>query len=391
MKVKPKEDKTSITFPCIRVQQPIGEFFVGSISSSDLCRISWVDVRRIEGEERQVEKWLGIQRPLNKSRVKELVTYVNTQDACFPTGVILAIEGRCVTYDEKKGTMTLSNNPEPEEGEEPVLLGEIAKVLDGQHRIAGLLEFHGKTFDVNVSVFVDIDIADQAYIFSTVNLAQTKVNRSLVYDLYELAESRSPQKTCHNIAVALDRHEKSPFFKRIKRLGVATAGRFNETLTQATVVQSLLGYISTNPMVDRDTYLRGHKPTLATANELNKLIFRNMFIEEKDLQITDVVWNFFEAVETRWTEAWNNFGLGNVLNKTNGFRALFRFLRPTYLYLTAPGGVPSKEQFLKVLNRIKLSNQDFTTDVYKPGGSGETKLYGVLVEQSGVEVVEKIK
>ncbi len=53
-------------------------------------------------------------------------------------------------------------------------------------------------------------MAQQANIFSTVNLSQTKVNRSLAYDLFALAASRSPQKTCHDIAVALDRGKNSP-------------------------------------------------------------------------------------------------------------------------------------------------------------------------------------
>src|SRR5882762_10468420 len=94
--------------------------------------------------------------------------------------------------------------------------------------------FSPNTFQLSVSVFVDIDMEDQAYIFSTVNLAQTKVNRSLAYDLFELANSPSPQKTCHNIAVALDTITVSPFHKRIKRLGSATPGRNSETITQAT-------------------------------------------------------------------------------------------------------------------------------------------------------------
>ena len=65
---------------------------------------------------------------------------------------------------------------------------------------------------------------------------------SQAYDLYDLAKARSPQKVCHNIAVALDQNTKSPFYQRIKRLGVATEGRFNETLTQATFIESLMPY-----------------------------------------------------------------------------------------------------------------------------------------------------
>ena len=68
-------------------------------------------------------------------------------------------------------------------------------MIDGQHRIAGLYKYEGEVgFDINVTIFVGTDIADQAQIFSTVNLEQTKVNRSLAYDLFALAHSRSPKK-----------------------------------------------------------------------------------------------------------------------------------------------------------------------------------------------------
>jgi hypothetical protein len=67
-------------------------------------------------------------------------------------------------------------------------------VIDGQHRIAGLEKFTGAHFEVMTAIFVGIDISDQAYIFATVNLEQTKVRKSLAFDLFELARTRSPYK-----------------------------------------------------------------------------------------------------------------------------------------------------------------------------------------------------
>lgn len=372
-----------ITFPCVQVEQPIGSFYVGTIPGSELCELTWVDVRRIEGE-RGFETYLGIQRPLNPDRVEELTEYVASPDACFPTAVIIAVPGVCASYDEDKKQMTLREYLEPGEGEETIVFRQIAKVIDGQHRIEGIRANRGKRikFEVNVSVFVDMDIADQAYVFSTVNLAQTKVNRSLVYDLFDLAKTRSPQKTCHNIAVALDRNEKTPFFERIKRLGSSTEGRFNETITQSTFVESLLRYISKNANQDRNLYLLHKTPSIARAEELQELIFRNMFIEERDLQITDVIWNYFDAVRERWPNAWNYLGRGLMLNKTNGFRGLMRFLRPVYLHIASPGDIPSKDEFASIFRRIEFDDERFTTDTYLPGSSGESALYRDLLSAS---------
>jgi DGQHR domain-containing protein len=385
---KMKEDPISVKFPCIRVQQPIGVFYIAAINSKQLYGMTWADVRRIESEKRDIETYLGVQRPLSKNRVDELKKYVRTTDACFPTAVILAIPGICASFDEETSQMTVSNYLDEVNPENNIIFGKVAKVLDGQHRIEGLRDYDGDTFDINVSIFVDIDIAEQAYIFSTVNLAQTKVNKSLVYDLYDYAKSRSPQKLCHNIAVALDANEKSPLYRRIKRLGVATEGRFNETITQATFVESLMRYVTkskSTAMADRDTYMKGRVPQRASQNESRELIFRNMMIDERDMEIADVVWNYFTAVKERWPVAWASTGQGIMLNKTNGFRALMRLLRDAYMYLTSPGNVPSSNDFLDLLSRIDMNDGDFVVEKYKPGTSGESALYHDLVSMSPIE------
>lgn len=375
------EDPKSFSIPVLRMKQPIGEFFVGVIDSKRLCDVTEFDVRRIF-RERELETYLGIQRPLNPKRVKEIEEYVTTVDACFPTAVILSVHGECANYDEATKTLSLSNYQDVENPEKNVLYRQIAKVIDGQHRIEGLKQYTGPEFEINVCIFVDIDVAQEGYIFSTVNLAQTKVNKSLAYDLFDLAKARSPQKLCHNVAVTLDQNEKSPFHQRIKRLGVATEGRFNETLTQATFVEALLVYISNNPVRDRDLYVRGKVPSRAGAEESKSLILRNMMIENRDMEIVDIIWNYFEAVRARWPNAWASMGRGLVLNKTNGFRALMRFLRTAYLYLVGPGGVPTREQFETVFKRIQMNDDEFNTDNYKPGTSGEVALYNAFKAKS---------
>jgi len=382
----PKEDSIKLEpFPCIEVNQPIGKFYIASISSDLLVRISYADIRRIE-KERDIETYLGIQRPLSSKRVADLQTYVKTSDACFPTSVILAISSLCAEFDESTRTMVLKNNmPETDEDGEQVNLIQIAQVIDGQHRIEGLRKYKGPPFEVNVSIFVDIDIPQQAYIFSTVNLAQTKVNKSLVYDLFDLEKARSPQKLCHNIAVALDSDNESPFHMRIKRLGSATKGRYGETLTQATFIKGIIRYLTKNETVDRDEYIRGRTPKKVDADQLVKMPFRNMMIEKKDLEITDIIWNFFDAAKNRWPTAWESLGRGNILNKTNGYNGLVRFLRPAYLHLTSPGSVPSSEAFMELFERVKLDDSYFTVDNFKPGTSGSSELYRVLVRETGID------
>lgn len=381
-----KETEKKIEIPALLVSQPIGDFFIGTMNWDDLCAISDFDIRRILKEKRDVETYLGIQRPLNQTRVKEIQQYVNTVDATFPTGVILAVEEEAIEYDRKRGTVILKNYMEPEEETDRIYYRQIARVLDGQHRIEGLKNFSGEIFQINVIIFVGTDIADQANVFATVNLAQTRVNPSLAYDLYELAKTRSPQKTCHEIVVALDSSNGSPFYRRIKRLGVATEGRQGERITQANFVKMLLPYISRDPMGDRDQILKKKKLELVGQDESEELIFRNMFIENRDLDIAETIWNYFDAVKQRWPIGWEEAGRGHVLTRSTGFRGFMRFLRPAYLYCTAPGTIVENKKFLAIFEKINLKDDDFSVERFKPGTGGETALYQDLMARSGLQL-----
>lgn len=387
------ENERSIEFPVLRTTQPIGEFYVGKMSAEDLIDISWFDVRRIDTKN-GLDEYLGIQRHVSDKRIKEIAQYVALTDATFPTAVILAVEGKCAELSPVGGPdsadffrMRLQNQPGDLDNEETVLFRGIARVLDGQHRIKGLKESgHDLSdFEITVCVFVDADIADQASIFATVNLAQTKVNSSLVYDLLSYSKSRSPERTCHTVTVTLDQSEKSPFHKRIKRLGVATEGRFGEVLTQATVVKSLLPYISDNPIRDRDIGKRSGIWGKSLSYDPEKLIFRDWFIEKNDDAIALQMMHYFEAVRRRWEKAWFQTDSGNVLPRTNGFRAFMRFLRPAYNHLRTGDDLVTMGSFLELFEKIDLKDADFHIENFPAGTSGESKLFHTLMKESGLD------
>jgi DGQHR domain-containing protein len=359
-----------LSFRCIGLTQPIGSFYIGAIDASDLLDISWADVQRIE--KREVETFLGIERPLSPDRVKEIERYVRTVDATFPTSVLLAVSSDDAEYDEKSGTMTLRRAP------------NVAKIIDGQHRIAGLREFSDGVFEVNVTVFVDMDIEDQAMVFATINLKQTKVSRSMAYNLYEYATSRSPQKTCHDLAKLLNGKCGSPFKDKIKILGTATPGKERETLTQAAFVDELLPLISRDPEGDRDLLKRRRKPQKADPADPRTLVFRNMFIDEQDAEIARVIWNYFAAVSRRWERAWTAAERGLVLNRRTGFAALMRLLPIMYLRLGQPGEIVPEDEFYEKFRAVTLKDGDFSPSNYVPGSSGQGKLFDELRRQTGL-------
>lgn len=145
----------AIQFDAVRLVQPIGELYVGSIRSGDLWRICEYDIREIQKGSDGIYQATGVQRKLNERRVEEIATYVQASDATFPTAVVLAIPSDCIEFSE--GTTgsalhaTLTVDPEGAvdvESDDLFSYQRVARVIDGQHRIKGLQRAGKEDFDV---------------------------------------------------------------------------------------------------------------------------------------------------------------------------------------------------------------------------------------------------
>ena len=364
-----------IEFSCLRVRQPIGDFYIGVMNNDDLVKISYADIRRLEtnSEMREVEVYSGIQRELSPKRVTEIGRYVNTIDATFPTGIILHVNPEDAEFVEATQTMRLP------------FRDNVAKVLDGQHRIAGLEYFtqRGDQFQLNVTVFVGMELEDQAIVFATINKTQTKVNKSLVADLFAFAKTRSPQKTAHNIVRALNQLDNSPFKDKIKILGTAE-DRNKETITQATFSESIVNLLSKDPLQDRDIYKRGKKPEKFYGSELQRRPFRNLFIDENDSKIAKNIQNYFSAVERKWPRAWREVRPEMILNRSTGFIALMRLFREIYINLGEIGNLYEVEDYYRLFEGVDLDQNSFTREIYIPGSGGQSRLYNDLRSTVGL-------
>jgi DGQHR domain-containing protein len=362
----------TIKIKCLKLVQPIGEFYIGVISYKDLREIAYADTRTMESGEEE-DQYLGIQRPLSIPRVEEIKKYVNTVDAAFPTGITVHITSdKIISYDEKNSEIEILKEP------------DVARIIDGQHRIAGLKGFKGENFDINLVIFIDMDIEEQAIMFSTINLKQTKVNKSIVYDLYEYNTNRSPQKTCHNVAKTLNKTD-GPFKNRIKILG--TAIYKDEIITQARFVEELMKMISEDPNNDRDIIKRAQKyqdAQIALKKVVNKkpqeLIFREYFINNQDDKISYILYTYFLAVQNLWPNSWNFIKANNILNKTTGFIALMEFLRNVYKYKNMGyGKIIEVNDYVTIFNKTGLKDGDFTKDRYLLGTGGQRQLLNDLM------------
>lgn len=367
-----------ISVPFIKITQPVGTFYVVSMDFRDVLEIAKADVRTLDNDG-SFDNYLGIQRKVSKKRQNEIASYCTTIDATFPTSVILSIQ----SLDENgldNGNIRFEDNKMFIRKEE-----NVASILDGQHRLEGLksafYNLDGVQFELNVTIFVDADIDKQAQIFSVINKAQTKVNKSLVYDLYEYSVNRCPQKTAHDVVRVLNRKPESPFYKKIKILGM-TSDAGTETIAQATFVEWVMKYISKDPMKDRDilkrkSFFGKNKLDKEDGDSSEKLIFRNMFIEERDFEIVQIIYDFFNVVREKWPSSWNENKDDNVLNKSTGLIALMKFLRDVY--------IQSKNQNLSfsdfcrdTFRKINIPDNSFSKKTYIPGTSGQSALYKEL-------------
>lgn len=315
----------------LEVRQPIGTFYVGRMSANDVIAIS--DVSRREGSN-------GHQRQLKEKRAKEIALYCQDPDATFPTPIILSVN---------KDSFILEESPVPELScfsfNENT---KIAEILDGQHRIEGITKSDNRDFDLPVVVMFNLKEEQKAYVFSTINGNQVKVDRSLIYDLFDLSESRSPYKTCHQIARVMNSEEDSPFYRRLKMLERKTLA--SETISQSTFVTNLCELISSSPQEDAIQIKRGR--ALKLGKDSGKLVFRKYFIEDRDDVILRILTNYFSAVSAVFEKEWKDTD-NYILTKSVGFEGLISALR-TLIPAGEKMGDLSEEYFKRVFCELKV-------------------------------------
>ena len=282
----------------IEIQQPIGTFYLSALPAETLLKIVEVRPRTIHGE--------GIQREKSADRVRSVSEFCSDPDAIFPTPIIISVDKNAkVVLNE--GTKTISL---PEDS----LIGE---VIDGQHRLWGIdRSSHVKEFELPVVFMFDLTTEEKAYIFSTINSNQVKVNKSLIYELFDVSTYRSPQKTVHQIARAMNYDISSPFYNRLKMLGKKEPLQNDATLSQATFAKSLLMLITRNAEQDARCIKRGE---ILSYDE--RFPLRGYFIEGKDDVISKIMLNCFNALKNVFPEEWK-MPKNNILWKTTGFRAV---------------------------------------------------------------------
>lgn len=349
----------------IEIKQPIGIFYVGKMDSKTLINISKVHRRGINDSRN------GIQRELQINRAKEIANYCKDPDAAFPTPIVLSINSDDIQIEKKiEDIYTLSFNENH----------PIAEILDGQHRIEGIKNSQNFETEMMIAIMFDLSEEEKAYVFSTINSNQKKVDKSLIYDLFEISTGRSPLKTCHDIARILNSNESSPFYKRLKMLGKKRSA--TEILSQGMFVTHLVRLISKTPQKDEISIKNNE-----TLTSDPSLIFREYFINNKDEIILKILTNYFNSVATVFDTEWKDKNNNYILAKSTGYGALLKAL-PDFYSEGIKRKDLSQEFFLNIFKNIKNEFRDnkikLTSSSFGSGEQAQNMLADELKKHSGL-------
>ncbi|MDO8750865.1 MAG: DGQHR domain-containing protein [Dehalococcoidia bacterium] len=359
----------AIKIPVIRVRQPIGDLYVGVLRGKDLYDIAKVDRLRLESLE--IPKYAGFQRALVPQRVAAIRDYLRTPNSTLPNAIIMSLDSEHILnwqdFQDDATVTTLEIERVP----------EAATIIDGQHRAAAL-DAAPPELEVIVSIFVDLEMVEQAAIFAKINSTQKAVNPSIAFQLFGYAEGRSPQKTAHEIASTLDTTRGSPFYRMLRMLGTKDAWSAG-TLSQSTFAKGIMRLYTRDYRSDENRLLRGEPPETYSGYPL-----REAFKKGDDGLILQVVWRFFFHVAQSWHDQWFDQSGESILTKTTGFNAFLEVLR-SWLRLEGVESVLddnlARARFDPIVQDFTHPNTRFIRMNYPAGHQGVVTLRDALLRE----------
>ena len=344
-----------LSFQVLPIEQPIGIFYLSKVSAKNL--MGTVDIVSRKNNED------GVQRELSVQRVKEITDYCDDPDATFPTPIIISVNNNTTVHflDDYQIELQFDKT--------------FGDVIDGQHRLRGIQQsVNIERFELPIILMFNLTLEEKAYVFSTINSNQKKVDKSLIFDLFGVSIGRSPQRTVHEIARAMNTMESSPFYNRLKMLGKKTPDQPDATISQGTFSKRVLSLISKNENQDLFKCKNG-----STLNYDESLPLRKYFIDNKDEVILKILLNCFNGLKDAFPKEWSN-PHNYILWKTTGFNAVIDSLKEII-----PFGIKQKkltqEFFTGVFQNFRKSlSVELTSDRFGSGESHTAKLRALIVD-----------
>ena len=324
------DNKNSYNF--FKMKQPIGDLFCALIPAAVIIEISASERRTAYNDQ-------GIQRRLDRKRVKDIALFCERSDAMFPTPIVLSASSKYIKVNEASEKIEIDYNSILESK-------EYCGIVDGQHRLEGISESNSQEkFDLLVLFVFDIDVSTEAKLFSIINGNQRPISKSLIYDLARLSDMRTVEKVCSETVNYLNETKNSKLYHQIKMLGYK---EYEDSLiSQSALVTSLINLISKN--VATDNLNIDQNKDLDHYSTSSEYILRPYFIKQEDEKIKKLVLNYLNA----WIINLEEFDiLESLIGKTIGFNATFKLFPKIFLNFREEEKIMSEMNFYDEINKI---------------------------------------
>lgn len=316
----------SILLPFLEITQHGRRLFLTKMPVKTLVAISYASVRGVNKEEG------AIQRVLNSRRIASIRDFT-LAGGHYPASIVL----NWVNEDHEPSISENNNLCVP-------IFERSAQLIDGQHRVAGLRaaleEKPLLDLEVPVALYQGLTTKECADIFLAINTEQKPVPRTLVFDLYGIADESIVDPAAaraRDIAIALNEESDSPYFDQIKLPGSPRRRGGIALSTAVTAIKSLVE---------------------------EKGDFEQRGIIELETQ-KKIIKNLFSALQEIYGQKWDDSR--NAFMYASGFAGAIDFLKTKLLAYGQLRNKYTKEEFLKALP-MEENDLIFQEEVKGKGG-----------------------
>lgn len=394
-------------YPAMKVTQPLGDFYIITISAEDLLSVSYSEPMQYIDEFGNVK---GSQRTKDDKRLKEIAKYIDSVEMAFPNSIILAAnytERGTISKNEAERWQIVENS---ECGIYKIRIPQgikLAAIIDGQHRLKAF-EYVTKperfsNLQLVCSVYFDLPNSYQAFLFATINSNQKRVDRSLALEQFGFNVGEEPEKawTPEKFAVFISRKlnidkQNSPFYQHIKVAPLNPENLFKEerinswVVSTATIVDGITSLISSNPKRDRiemqqKSFISGRNREMLGKFKADNAPLRVQFIQGKDQLIYNTIINYFRLIDKLlWSSVTSD---KSYITKTVGVQASFDILK--LILKQNPSIEPDSIDFLKYI--LPVSKIDFSDKFFQASGIGRSRIRNIIGLASNIINKDKLK
>lgn len=272
-------------FSYIKITQHDLWFYLTKLPAKIVTEISYASVRGRDNEKG------AVQRLLNTRRISSIKDFA-LNGGNFPNSIVLNwVKEENYRLDEDNNEILID------------IKENSAQLIDGQHRVAGLKEALTEnpaleSYEIPVAIYIGLSTKQCADIFLAINTEQKPVHRSLVFDLYEIADDQIVDQAAaraRDIAVELN-EPNAPYHGMIKFPGERPR---KGGVALSTVVSAI------KPLIEKNG------------------IFDQVGLETLENQ-TKAIRNFLSCLQSFYNDQW--FERHNAFMYAAGFSGAIEFL-----------------------------------------------------------------